>query len=170
MVVDVGPSRNGINWHCVFDIDVERGIVMRNGDPVGSLTGRYLTVRYCGSLHLIHRIIYESVNGAIPPGMEIDHIDHDELNNKISNLRLVSRTENMRNRSLSKNNTSGVNGVSWDKVNNKWRVSFTTDGKTRTVGRFEDLDSAIQCRKGLERAYGYHKNHGRLKNEKSTTF
>lgn len=169
MGVDVGLSRIGINWHCVFDVDVDRGIVKRDGDPVGSLTGRYLTVRYCGSLYLIHRIIYESANGAIPPGMEIDHIDHDELNNKISNLRLVSRTENMRNRSLSKNNTSGVNGVSWDKVNNKWRVSFTTDGKTRTVGRFEDLDSAIQCRKGLERAYGYHKNHGRLKNEKSTT-
>lgn len=170
MVADVGPSQNGVNWNDFFNIDAERGIVMKGDQIVGCLTGRYLTIRFMGSLHLIHRIIYESVNGKIPPGMEIDHIDHDELNNKISNLRLVSRTENMRNRSLSKNNTSGFNGVSWDKVNNKWRVSFTTEGKTRTVGRFEDLDSAIQCRKGLERAYGYHKNHGRLKNEEGTAF
>ena len=42
-----------------------------------------------------HRLVYESFVGKIPAGYEIDHIDADKHNNDITNLRLVTRSENM---------------------------------------------------------------------------
>ncbi|SUI52143.1 HNH endonuclease signature motif containing protein [Serratia marcescens] len=60
-----------------------------------------------------HRICWELINGPIPDGMTIDHIDHNPLNNKISNLRLASQVEQKRNMPIQKNNSSGVVGVGW---------------------------------------------------------
>jgi hypothetical protein len=42
-----------------------------------------------------HRLVYESFVGKIPAGYEIDHIDADKHNNDITNLRIVTRSENM---------------------------------------------------------------------------
>jgi len=60
--------------------------------------------------YLIHRIIWELFNGEIPEDMVIDHIDGDTQNNKISNLRLVSRAINQRNCKKGKN-SGEVTGV-----------------------------------------------------------
>lgn len=60
---------------------------------------------------LSHRVIWTMVNGAIPDAMEIDHADGNGLNNRLSNLRLVDHSENMKNCRLGKNNTSGFRGV-----------------------------------------------------------
>ena len=65
---------------------------------------------------LLHRYIYELKYGKIPEGFFIDHIDRNPLNNQISNLRLVTPTENRYNKSKYKNNKSGYIGVS-KKVN-----------------------------------------------------
>lgn len=43
----------------------------------------------------IHRLVYETFIGEIPEGLEIDHIDNNKTNNKLSNLRLLTRAENM---------------------------------------------------------------------------
>lgn len=45
----------------------------------------------------VHRIVYETFNGEIPNGMEIDHIDTNKKNNELSNLKLCTHTENMNN-------------------------------------------------------------------------
>jgi len=42
-----------------------------------------------------HRLIWEAFNGKIPTNLELDHIDGDKHNNKLSNLRLVTHSENM---------------------------------------------------------------------------
>lgn len=65
--------------------------------------------------HKGHRICWELINGPIPDGMTIDHIDHNPLNNQISNLRLASQVEQKRNTPIQKNNSSGVVGVGWSK-------------------------------------------------------
>ena len=61
---------------------------------------------------LIHRLVWMAFRGAIPKGFEVDHIDRDPSNNKLSNLRLLTHKENTAN-SIKKTNT-GVFGVSKD--------------------------------------------------------
>lgn len=62
--------------------------------------------KYC------HRILWELVNGEIPDGMYIDHINGDRLDNNLSNLRLTTSKGNNSNRAISSVNLSGVTGVS----------------------------------------------------------
>ena len=50
----------------------------------------------------VHRILWETYNGNVPVGFQIDHIDRDKLNNNLSNLRVVTPKENVRNSSVFK--------------------------------------------------------------------
>jgi hypothetical protein len=76
----------------------------------------------------------------------IDHEDHDSLNNRKSNLRIITITENSRHRkSKNINNSSGYRNVSWSNTTNEWLVQLQDNtGRTRVVGRFpkEKLDEA----------------------------
>lgn len=45
--------------------------------------------------HLVHRIVYESFIGDIPKGMEVNHIDENPKNNKVTNLNLLTHKENL---------------------------------------------------------------------------
>ena len=51
---------------------------------------------------LVHRLVYEAFNGKIPEGYTIDHIDQNKLNNKIENLRWVTKSENRLNLDVKK--------------------------------------------------------------------
>lgn len=65
------------------------------------------------------RVIWTMHNGRIPDDLVIDHIDGNTLNNRLTNLRVVSHCVNGRNTKLNKNNTSGIKGVSFIKVETK---------------------------------------------------
>jgi len=106
-----------------------------------------------------HRVAWAIHYGAWPE-QQIDHIDGDRANNKISNLRDVTHTENTRNTGLQKNNSSGCTGVGWHKAQGGWRVRIGHKGKHIYLGKFEKLDDAIAVRKAAEVKYGYHANHG----------
>lgn len=60
-----------------------------------------------------------------PADMETDHVGHDGLNNRISNLRIATRAENQHNR-RSQGHSSKFKGITWLKNNKKWvsRISF----------------------------------------------
>lgn len=107
-----------------------------------------------------HRICWELINGPIPDGMTIDHIDHNPLNNKISNLRLASQVEQKRNMPIQKNNSSGVVGVGWSKKAKRWRARIGVNGRGIEIGTIDSLGEAIEMRKRAEVEYGFHKNHG----------
>lgn len=107
-------SPSGLTWR------VSRGTV-KGGSAAGSVlksarTSYYIT-RVMRIGYLVHRIIFEMTTGKeIPPDMQIDHIDGNGLNNNFSNLRLVSRAVNCRNKRLSNTQKNGgvqiPNGVS----------------------------------------------------------
>lgn len=80
-----------------------------------------------------------------PEGMVVDHIDGNQLNNCRKNLRICSRTQNVRNSELSKNNTSGYKGVSFDKARQKWQAKITVCRKPIYLGRYDTVQEAADA-------------------------
>ena len=135
---------------------------VKPGDLAGSVTkDGYLAVRFQRKLLMVHRVIWELVHGVIPEGMEVDHIDHNRTNNFITNLRLVSASDNQKNRSRRADNSSGVTGVHWNSRKKKWVAAIRANSTVITLGYFSDKDDAISARKQAEIDYGFHQNHGK---------
>lgn len=74
----------------------------------------------------------------------IDHINRDKLDNRKSNLRECSVTDNMANQSMRSDNKSGHKGITWDSKKNNWFACTRRNGKTIYVGRFKNINDAIR--------------------------
>ncbi len=122
---------------------------------------QYYTTRINNKNYQLHRILWVYHYGFIPKDKQIDHIDHNGLNNRLSNLRIVTHQENGKNVKMHKDNTSGVMGVYWHKQVNKWMAYIRINGKLIYLGLFVDKGEAIAARKEAEVKYGFHSNHGR---------
>ena len=96
----------------------------------------------------LHRLIMNPSDDKV-----VDHIDHNRLNNKSSNLRVCSKHQNNMNTSLSRNSTSGVIGVHFNKQRNKWQAHITFNYKYIHLGLFDTLEEAIEARKQAEIEY-----------------
>jgi hypothetical protein len=143
----------------------DRDHIAWNTNHSGKRTGLckshgYSKVRIFDRLYGAHQIAFMYSVGYIPD--EIDHIDHDRANNKWCNLREVNRSENNKNLSKAKNNTSGVTGVNFYKYKTtmKWRAYITIDGQQNHLGLFDDFQDAVTARKEAENKYRFHENHG----------
>ena len=82
-----------------------------------------------------------------------DHIDRNELNNRKSNLRPATASENTTNRRRFKNNTSGYTGVVWHKQTQKWRAQIQINKKPISLGAFNTKDEAVVARLKAEVKY-----------------
>jgi hypothetical protein len=118
--------------------------------------------RILGEGYLAHRVIFLWMQGRWPDP-EVDHVDHDPLNNKWDNLREATRSDNTRNMSMSKANTSGRAGVFWDRSRNKWAVDITIDWRAYRLGRYDTFEEACAARAAAEKLYGFHPNHGKAR-------
>ncbi len=99
--------------------------------------GRYAVRWDHGRLVLMHRVIL----GA-PPGLEVDHINRNGLDNRRANLRLATRSENTRNSKRSKRNTSGYRGVSFDSFAERWLAIVRFERKTYRLGSYHTAEEA----------------------------
>lgn len=86
---------------------------------------------------LMHRVITNA-----PPGMEVDHINGDGLDNRRSNLRLATHAQNLRNQRVCRDNRSGFKGVCWDKSRCAWKAQIRLGGKNSNIGRFATPEEA----------------------------
>lgn len=121
---------------------------MNNG--IGSIVGckpknvsrnnRYAKTTLFGKHWCVHKLIYMYHHGYVPE--HLDHINSDSLDNRIENLRPVTKSQNMSNRGVMSNNTSGCKGVSWNKLSNKWFVYVSVNKKRKNIGYFEDFELA----------------------------
>lgn len=86
-----------------------------------------------------HRLSWAIHYGVWPDG-DVDHINRNKSDNRICNLRIATRQQNMFNMSPTKRSKLGLKGISWDR--NRYRVSATFNGKNHYIGRFKTLDEA----------------------------
>lgn len=129
------------------------------GKPAGSqraLSGySFIGVKGYGQLGA-HRLAWIYMHGEIPPGFEIDHIDGDGLNNRSSNLRLATSSQQKRNRGVQSNNQSGLKGVFWHKSRGRWRSQIVVgrgeNGKPiyRFLGYFDAAEDAAAAYREAE--------------------
>ena len=82
----------------------------------------------------MHRMIM--ARGApLPRSLQVDHINRDRIDNRRSNLRYATRTQNQANKNKPKNNKSGYKGVSWHKT--KWEVRIKYGAKKLYLGLYD---------------------------------
>ncbi len=103
---------------------------------------------------LMHRLIMDA-----PKGMEVDHINGNSLDNRKSNLRICTRSQNQRNSGPLKNNTSGYKGVVRYHRIKKWAARIKHNSKSIHIGCYDDKEEAARARdkkaKELHGEYAY---------------
>lgn len=109
-------SPSGLRWKSIY----QKGSNVSIGDVVGSNDCGYWRVHALGSHYKAHKIVWALHNNfQSQEGLHIDHIDGNPSNNRIENLRLVTRHINARNKPMLKANTSGIHGVYFQTVRTK---------------------------------------------------
>lgn len=142
--LDYDPETGAFAWRRRANMDARwnnrfAGTMAGTINAAGYVTITIDRVRYTG-----HRLAWLYVHGAWPPH-QIDHINGDRADNRIANLRPATNTENARNATIGKNNTSGFKGVSFHKKAGKWSASICVDRRTRHLGLFETPEAAHEA-------------------------
>ena len=98
---------------------------------------------YCKRLHILVAMTFLDNPKNRPC---VDHINGDKADNRLVNLRFATTKENAQNSKISSRNTSGIKGVSFNKVNGKWKATIQVDGIRVHLGHFETIEEAQQAR------------------------
>lgn len=135
----------------LLDYDPETGQfrwkIKRKRSQVGDLAGGlnsdgYMQFNIGGTTHYGHRLAWLHAHGAWPEG-DIDHRNGDRADNRIANLRVVTRAVNLQNlRAARSDNESGLLGASMDKRRGKWRARLKTPEKTYWLGFHNTAEEA----------------------------
>ena len=142
-----------------------RKITTSNRVKVGSVAGTitehgYRAITLNGKRHYAHRLAWLWRYGEFPGG-QIDHINHDRLDNRLNNLRVVTNQENHMNETLSSNSKTGFTGICFASREKKFRAYITVNFKQIHLGFFKQLSDAVLARIKAGEKYGFHINHGR---------
>lgn len=117
----------------------------------------YLTTKVGKKYYAVHRVIFAMCYGYFPE--QVDHIDHNGLNNKLDNLRPSSNKDNSKNLPMQKSNKSGHIGVNWHKAAKKWQArAVDLNGKRIDLGRYDNIEDAISVRKKYEKEFKYYQH------------
>lgn len=112
------------------------------GDVAGTHNSSgYRQISVDGRFYVAHRIAWAITHGVWPP-KQIDHVNGDKDDNRLSNLRLATNSENCWNCRPRTRNTSGFKGVSWVKREGKWAATISAHGKKISLGRFLTREAA----------------------------
>lgn len=105
-----------------------------------------------------HRVCMAIYLGAWPDG-EVDHINGDRADNRLANLRVVTKSQNQRNAKKRKDNTAGHVGLTL-RPNGKWQAYISHSGKRQHIGTFSSKSDAINARIKQQNLHSYTERHG----------
>ncbi len=145
----------------VFVWDVHVGTRIKPGDVAGNVQADgYYRVGFKGKLYYGHRLAWFFVYGQ-EPTTELDHINGNRADNRISNLRLATRAENTHNTPVRTDSGTGVKGVHKRKGTNSFRAHCRVNGVTHWLGSFKTLEAAAEAvRTFRENEHKEFHNHG----------
>jgi hypothetical protein len=141
----------------ILDYNQDTGVfvwrIAKRGLSKGSIAGntrpdQYRRIVIDGKCYYAHRLAWMHVYGYFPKN-QIDHINRNPNDNRITNLRLATQKQNLENTSKSQKNTSGFKGVSWIKKTGKFRAFITHNQKYHHLGVF---DTAIEAKNAYAKA------------------
>jgi len=144
----------------VLSYDPETGIFTRIKNPnkkVGCIDSQgYLFIGIGEKYYYGHRLAWLYMYGYTPEN-DIDHINRDRLDNRIDNLRHVSRTCNYINSKVSTRCKTGVTGVSWNKGISKWVARINRNRRLLEQRAYDTEEEAVVARYHLEQKYDFYK-------------
>lgn len=155
------PKSKVLPLNEVFEYDesspscIRRLVGTHAGEPGNQLPNGYWRLSYNGKSYLAHHLVLILHGKKVPDGRRVvvDHIDQNPSNNKLTNLRVVSKSGNALNSKVEQRNTSGHKGVSFVKRDGKWRAFIKVDGKF--ISEYcESKEMAIQRSIDLRREHG----------------
>ena len=135
---------------------------MKKDLEAGSPDSRYgyLRVNIRGKSYAVHRLILVLSGIEVGDGLFVDHINHDRTDNRLCNLRVVTKVQNTRNLSLYKKNKTGYPGVYQHETTKRYIAHIRINNKKLHLGCFKTLEEAATARAEAEKLYGFHENHG----------
>ena len=96
--------------------------------------------------YLLHRVILERViERPLVKGEYVDHINRDKLDNRRSNLRIATATQNSINKGRENGSTSEHKGVCWDNTKKRWLAQIGKQNKNYYIGVFKDEKQAAKA-------------------------
>lgn len=135
----------------VWKVDMRRGLAGKSAGTINKRFG-YLRIEIGGKTYSAHRLAWLLVHRVNPEG-HVDHINRNKLDNRISNLRIVTRSENAQNIVAPRSDSNtGVRGVSfWPSRGYVARIMVS--GKSKFIGTFATLHEAADAYANAKRHF-----------------
>jgi hypothetical protein len=147
-MLDYNPDTGVFRWR----ISTNRRI------KIGSIAGAknwnsYLIIPLKGKRYRAHRLAWMYSYGTWPV-YDIDHINGNPSDNRLSNLRDVTTAHNIQNQTKPhKRNKCGLLGVSWHTAGKCWRTRICTNGVQILIGYFNTPEEAHQAYLDAKKKY-----------------
>lgn len=156
--------------HFIYDPEVGQFInrIGRGRSLIGEHAGTihpygYRQIQILGYIYKEHRLAWLYVYGDMPE--EIDHKNGNRSDNRISNLRVVTRSQNNAN-SERPTGTAGLRGVTWFDRDQKWKAQIKVGGRSKHLGYFDTVEEAHAVYlTAAEYHFGEHAYHNRQTQE-----
>ena len=130
------PTTGRLRWR----VSPAQGVAA--GSTAGSLHPQgYIMVQFRGRIYAAHRVIWKLIYGTDPN--TVDHKNGVRHDNRLRNLRNVTRTKNLQLRRKTRTDSqTGVLGVTYRKDCRKYQARIQRNGRMRSLGLFPDIAAA----------------------------
>jgi hypothetical protein len=120
---------------------------LKAGDAAGTkMKVGYVRITIQGKMYQAHRLAHLYMTGNFPENF-IDHINHIKDDNRWTNLRDATLSQNQANQPKRKTNTSGYKGVCWHRAHKKWSAQIMYMNKLMHIGHYTTPEEAAEAYK-----------------------